>query len=151
MSWEVAVAVVLFALAPGFALWRGGGPERFGASAIVAWYALDFLYHRVAGASGFAQLDTVHLALDLAAFCVFLWLSLRANRLWPLAAVAFQTVPILGHVVMLAGFPGMQRAYWAMTQVPPFFMALLLIGGTLAHRRRLRRLGPYRDWRLLHR
>ncbi len=42
----------------------------------------------------------------------------------------------------------MQRAYWAMTQLPFFIQLLTLIVGTAFHMRRKRILGPYPDWRV---
>ena len=42
---------------------------------------------------------------------------------------------------------GINRAYWAMTQLPPYIQLFALVCGAAFHNRRLQRIGHYRSWR----
>lgn len=142
-----AISLILL-LAAGFvAVWRGGPPERIAAAIIVAWLLSDGAYHLLFGPSGFDQVDPVHVVLDGAELIAIAWLALRANRLWPLWAAAAQLICVSGHLAAFVD-PGMRRAYWAMTQLPQYIQLTALVLGALAHARRTRRVGRYRNWRL---
>ena len=125
---------------------RGGPPERLAAAIIVCWIMADAAYHLVFGPSGFARVDPVHLFLDGGELVAIVWLALRANRMWPLWAAAAQLICVSGHLALFIE-PGMQRAYWAMTQLPQYIQLTALMLGAVAHARRFERIGPYRSWR----
>lgn len=141
--------ILALVLATGWlAFRRGGPPERLAAAIIVGWIVSDAIYHVLFGPSGFASVDPVHLVLDSAELAAILWLALRANRMWPLWAAAAQLICVTGHLAALIEPGGMQRAYWAMTQLPQYIQLTALLCGAVAHARRERRLGgPYRSWR----
>lgn len=141
----VQLLIVLAAVVVAFRL--GGSPERIAAAIIVAWVATDVCYHLLSGPSDFDRVDPVHVVLDSWELIAITWLALRANRLWPLFAAAAQLICVLGHVAIVLQPEGLRRAYWAMTQLPPFLQLLALVLGGLAHARRARRIGTYRDWR----
>lgn len=147
MSLDVLIPLALFLAGCGWGYSRGGPPERIAAAIIVVWVISDVVYHLLFGPSGFNKVDPVHLLLDGGELVAITWLALRANRLWPLFAAAAQLICFSGHVVALIEPGGMQRAYWAMTQLPPYMQLLALVLGAVAHARRLRRIGAYRSWR----
>ncbi len=147
MAFEVVLALVLLLAPVCVAVARGGPPERLAAAIIVSWIVADVSYHLVFGPSGFARVDPVHLVLDGGELVAILWLALRANRMWPMWAAAAQLICVSGHIALFIE-PGMRRAYWAMTQLPPYIQAAALLFGVWAHARRFERLGPYRSWRL---
>jgi hypothetical protein len=131
-----------------FAHFRGGPPERLAAAIIVGWIAIDTAYHLGFGSSDFNSVDPVHLVLDGAQLMAITWVALRANRMWPLWAAAASLICFSGHLAILIQPVGMRRAYWALTQLPQHIQLLALLLGTVAHARRLRKLGgPYRSWR----
>ena len=99
------------------------------------------------GPSGFDVVDPVHLVLDGGELVAIMWLALRANRMWPLWAAAAQLICVSGHVAAFVDVGGMRRAYWAMTQLPPYIQLIALVLGAVAHARRFERIGPYRSWR----
>ena len=66
---------------------------------------------------------------------------------WPLWAAAAQLICVAGHAAVLISPEGMRRAYWAMTQVPPYIQLTALFLGAVWHARRFERIGPYRSWR----
>ncbi len=147
MAVEVILALALVFVAAFVALARGGPPERLAAGIIVCWIIADVSYHVMFGPSGFEKVDPVHLVLDGGELIAINWLALRANRMWPLWAAAAQLICVAGHVVLFIEPDGMRRAYWAMTQLPPYIQLTALILGAVAHARRYERIGPYRSWR----
>ena len=147
MAPEVLLPLLLFLTAGGVAFLRGGAPERVAAGIIVAWVVTVVLYHLAAGPAGFGRVDPGDLVLDLAELGAIGWLALRANRMWPLWAAAAQLICVSGHFAVFVE-PGMRRAYWAMTQIPPFIQVIALVCGAAAHVRRERKWGAYRSWRL---
>ena len=144
---EVSITLLIVLAASLYAYWRGGAPERLAACFITALFITDISYHLLFGPSGFDRVDPVHLVLDGAELVAIFWLAFRANRLWPLWAAAAALICYSGHVAVLIHPYGMRRAYWALTQVPPFIQVLALLLGASAHRRREHRWGPYRSWR----
>ena len=117
------------------------------AGIIVGWIVLDAAYHLVFGPSDFDAVDPVHVVLDGAELVAILWLALRANRMWPLWAAAAQLICVSGHIAAFVEPGGMQRAYWALTQLPQYIQLTALICGAVAHARRFEQIGPYRSWR----
>ena len=144
----VSITRVVVLAAAAYADWRGGPPERFGALAIAVLFATDIVYHLMFGPSGFDRVDPVHLVLDGAELIAITWVALRANRMWPLWAAAAGLLCYSGHIAALLEPGGFRRAYWAMTQIPPFLQVAALLLGAAFHSRRERRVGPYRSWRL---
>ncbi|HEU4651800.1 MAG TPA: hypothetical protein VFS49_10335 [Croceibacterium sp.] len=146
MPFEVVLALTVLAAGALVAVARGGPPERLAAAIIVSWILADVVYHLMFGPSGFAHVDPVHLFLDGSELVAIVWLALRANRMWPLWAAAAQLICVSGHFALFME-PGMQRAYWAMTQLPQYIQLTALVLGAVAHARRFERIGPYRSWR----
>src|SRR6478735_1773010 len=132
MATEVILALALFCAAGFFAVARGGPPERLAAVIIVCWILADV---------------AVHLVFDGGELVAIVWLALRANRRWPLWAAAAQLICFSGHMAVLISPEGMRRAYWAMTQLPPYIQLTSLLLGAVWHARRFERIGPYRSWR----
>ena len=64
MSPVVLTALAIFAASAGYALWRGGPPERVAAEIITVWILSDVGYHQILGPSSFDEVDPVHLVLD---------------------------------------------------------------------------------------
>jgi hypothetical protein len=144
----LVITILAVVTASSLLAWRfGGPPERFAAAAIMIGLMADAAYHLEFGPSGFDKVDPVHLVLDSAELAAMTWLALKANRTWPLWAAALQVICMSGHVAVTIE-PGMRRAYWAITQLPQYGQLAALLLGTIAHRRRLRRIGEYRSWRV---
>ena len=148
MSWIVLTSLALFAASSGFALWRGGPPERIAAKVVIVWVLTDVGYHLIFGPSGFIVVDPAHLVIDGAELVAITWVAMRANRLWPLWAAAAQMMTFAGHLVALIDRGGINYAYWAMTQLPPYIQLFAMVCGAVSHSRRYRQIGPYRSWRL---
>ena len=126
----------------------GGMPERVISSILAANYLTDIIYHLIFSDSSFRNVDFGHFLFDSLTLGGMIWVGLRANRVWPLCISALQMAPILGHISMIIGLPGLAGVYWLMTvgiNIPE--LAVLLVG-TIAHQRRVPRIGSYPDWRI---
>jgi hypothetical protein len=149
MPIEVLFVLASLLVAVVLSVKHGGLPERLAATVIAAWILTDWTYHQVFGPSGFATVDPVHVVLDGAELSALMIIALRANRMWPMWAAGAQLICVCGHLAVFMGLAGgMQRAYWAMTQLPQYIQLCALLLGVAAHARRTRRVGPYRSWRL---
>ena len=148
MSTLVSVTLVLVLAAAVCAYWRGGAPERAAAVIIGALFVIDIVYHLLFGPSEFEEVDMVHVVLDGAEMAAIMAVALRANRMWPLWAAAAALICYTGHLAAFVEPGGMRRAYWAMTQLPPYIQLTALLLGIAAHARREQRVGPYRSWRM---
>jgi hypothetical protein len=142
------LSLAVVAAASSYALWHGGPPEKIAAKIVIVWILTDVGYHLIFGPSGFVVVDPAHLVIDGAALVATTWLALRANRVWPIWAAAAQTMTMLGHLAVLIESGGMRRAYWALTQLPPYVQILAMVCGAAFHARRFRQIGHYRSWRL---
>lgn len=150
MALEVVLTLSLFIAAGLFAYWRGGPPEKYAAIVIMVWVIASVGYSQVFGAPDFGSVDPGYAILDGAELIAIMVLALHANRLWPLWAAAAQLICVSGHIAAFIQPDGMRRAYWVMTQIPPFIQIVALALGALAHAGREKRIGPYRSWRGAH-
>ncbi|WEK47229.1 MAG: hypothetical protein P0Y56_02800 [Candidatus Andeanibacterium colombiense] len=132
---------------PAYAFFRGAAPERRAAITILVWFLSSPVYDRFFGAPQFYTVDVGHAVMDAMEMTAMAAIALRANRAWPLWAAGAELTAVSGHLAMAIHPAGVTSAYWAVTELPLFLQLLALALGTLAHERRLRRIGPYRDWR----
>ena len=143
------LALALFLTGGGLLVLRNGSaPERMVLLIMVAGTLLDFAYHGLIGSRYFGSVNLGHMVLDSGLFGGFLVVGLRANRVWPLWICAMQLQPLAAHLSMLLHLPAQRIAYWLMMTAPANLQLLPLALGTIAHFKRRRRVGPYRDWRL---
>lgn len=129
----------------GYALWRGGAPERIGAAIILFGTALT-----VVAASGsanrFGSVEVGIFVVDVAGSVAFLILALRAERFWPLWMTALQAIETAGHAVKLVDPIVMRWAYAFVLAIWMYPMLVLLAVGTWRHQTRLTRFGEDRSW-----
>lgn len=86
----------LMMLVSGWALWRGGTPEkRVAVANVAAWFLTPLTYD--ANASG---LQWGVLGVDGLFLAYLVWLALTADRLWLLFATAFQLLGVVTHVAL---------------------------------------------------
>lgn len=118
----IVFAVVLLAVCA-FALLKGEGPERTGASALLlAWLATTNIYRLGSELTPWAVF-----AIDLALLLVLSVLVFRTNRQWPIWAAAFHLFSMLSHVSVLLNLTEIARGY-----VQALSIASLGVVGSLA-------------------
>lgn len=138
-----SVSLIIYFLA----VWRGGAPERVAGGLLLAVFVADEIRASLVGRLIFAQFETPLFIADAVQLAVFTWLSVRANRFWPIVAAALKLVAVVGHLAVLLLPAGNRVAYWIMVESPTLPLILALACGLVAHWRRQRRIGPYPDWR----
>jgi hypothetical protein len=144
-EWSAPNVYVYTALAFGcwaYALARGGGPEKAGATVI----AVSILLAWVTPPLTLRTIEFELVAVDILWMIAFLALALKADRFWPLWIAAFQVITLAGHVVRLIEPDIAGRTYVFMVVVWSYPMILLIIVGTWRHQQRLARFGFDRSW-----
>ncbi|MBC2651284.1 hypothetical protein H7F50_05740 [Novosphingobium flavum] len=127
-----------------YAYWFGGMAERYGAKVIAAMYAMA-LAGRTQQVGVFHELDPVAFAEDLIGFAGFSLLGIYTKRVWPLWAAAFQLLSVGAHFVRMLELDVRPIVYAWMKSGPTWAVLVLLLIGTLGHRRRTssRASGPF--------
>jgi len=134
----------LLVLSVSAAFWKGGAPERTGAAIIVVALALEW-FGRAFVPPDFNSIYPVAVIIDAIATASFGALSLYARRAWPIWATALQLLSLTSHFAegIEPSHPGI---YITMKSGPTLAVLVVLLLGTLFHRRRLRRFGRDPAW-----
>lgn len=146
MAVDLAIVLSIVAALALYASLRGDKPERLVAIFIVVGVLADRVGHAFFDYGDFLRFSPLRLALDCAQFGAFLFVALKANRVWPLWIAASQLLAIMGGLGPLAYVAAHTQAYWALTQMPIFVQLTALGLGTAAHSRRFRHFGAYNSW-----
>lgn len=131
-------------LATGFALWRGGAPERIvGIMMVLAAIGstMTSYDHRF-----FQDVNMMGVAVDLGFLCGLLAVAARADRFWPMYIAALHLLGLGIHGVR-AFDPGILPVVYARAPAAVGYpMLALLVAGTIRHSQRLRAGMPERAW-----
>jgi hypothetical protein len=130
----------------GFALWRGGAPERIGSAIFLVAAVLSALFQHPKG-SRFDSVEVGMLLVDMGVLAGFVLLAVVANRFWPLWMSGMQGVQVFSHLAIALNPEVIPWAYWNAETLWSYPMLVLLFCGTIAHRRRLRILGADASWK----
>ncbi len=132
----------------GYALWRGRGPERWGALILIADFQLSHLLvgpvtTRFAGGVEWPVFWT-----DLTAFLALYGLSIASTRFWPIWIAGIQLVVTLSHLAPLSP----RIIPWAASNAVGLWgyplLLVLAIGAHRAWSRRQREHDPSWSWQL---
>ncbi|ATI80845.1 hypothetical protein [Sphingobium yanoikuyae] len=129
----------------GFALWRGGLPERLGAILLVADFQLSHWLIRPV-ALRYSGVEEAMFAVDLAAFMGFFAISLFSTRYWPLWMATVQGCVAAGHMSGLRP-DVIPFAYGNYVALWSYLLLVMLFVATVRHRRRRLRYGADPSWR----
>lgn len=124
----------------------GGKPEYLIASAFIIGFFAEVIYNHFRQPDDFRVISPVIFAIDFGMLIWLLWVSLRANRWWPLWISALQLIILSAHFAAYIKIPALRGVYWAMTALPNYPQYLICYFGMLSHARRKRRFGEYPDW-----
>lgn len=97
---RAAFALCSFLLVCAYALRRGGKPERWAASILIAGLILTWALIRHSGQRYHAPEIGVAVA-DGLTLIGMVWLTLRADRYWPGWLAAMQAIVVLSHLAMI--------------------------------------------------
>jgi hypothetical protein len=145
----VTVALILFQvlIAPGFAIARGGRPERH--LAIAYWLDSVSTFAVMVGRANEVYLrpEWAVAAIDLLMLLYALSVTLRANRWWPIWFTAFHMIGLIAHVAKMVDTNIAPLGYRTVTAYVAYPLWILIIVGTIGHEIRLRRYGRDPDWK----
>jgi hypothetical protein len=132
----------------GYALLRGGGPERAGALLMLAGvFASTILVSPIVSpTSRFSHLEWRILCVDFAAYLASTALMLRANRYWTIWMSGIMGVGLLAHLLAIPGWPSLNLTYAILEKIWGYPLALLPAIGAWRHRGRLMKHGSDKSW-----
>ena len=141
----------IVSLVLGLAMWRWGGkPEKACATVFVVVFTIPaILSELIAGYALFYFADGYFfLLIDAVAAILFIVIAVNANRMYTLWIAGFQVVALAAHFVKYVVEMVSTLAHAVLVVGPSYFQLGLMLGGLLAHIRREKRFGEYRDWRM---
>ena len=141
----MVVFIVILLVALGYAIRRGGGPERVMAGIAATMVLSDLILHQFIPVE-FKALDTGHLMIDLFGAISTVVLALFACRFWPMIAAVLHIMPLVAHLSRAVEISMHPIAYLTMQVAASWLLPPLLILGTWRHQQRLRRNGSDRSW-----
>ena len=140
--------MTLWLLSCGYALARGGAPERVGGavqfSAGILTIVLSFAMRPANGA--YASVEVGVALTDFAAFCGITAVALTSTRFWPIAQASMLGCGLFGHLVKPLGPDILPKAYYATVALWGYPQVFLLMAATWRHRQRLQRYGIDYAW-----
>lgn len=142
---RITIFVALLILTCGYALWRGGAPERAVGTALLAATIASAMV-RADVDHRFVEMETGLLIVDGLLLIVLVMVASRADRGWPLLVAGLHLVTVGAHVTKLVE-PGMIPVTYALLIALWSYPMLIALGiGTWRHHCRIRRYGADRDW-----
>jgi peptidoglycan/LPS O-acetylase OafA/YrhL len=108
------------------AFWRGRWPERTaaGGTLILGLFAFFVRLHTKNGDFDYQAFFT-----DSALFLLFLFIAVRANRIWPIPAAGFQFIAVLTHLAALVRNPGSAWAYLSVSILATWLVLITFVIG----------------------
>jgi len=144
---SLIVFIALLFACCGYALWRGGAPERVAAGLQVAAYAATLALNRLVDGSEYLRVAAGTAALDLLLLVALVLLAWRSTRFWPLWIAGWQAAAIIAHSAKMAD-PGMlPTGYAFLEQVWAYLMLPTTATGAWRHRCRLVTGDPDAGWK----
>ena len=129
------LALSTFLLVCAYALRRGGKPERWAASILLAGMVLTWALIRHSGQRYHAPEVGVAIA-DGLTLIGLVWLMLRADRYWPGWLAAMQAIVVLSHLAMILRVTDIPGYYKNTIQLWIYPQLVVLALGVLRHRLR---------------
>ncbi len=129
----------------GYALWKGGPPERIvGGSLLLAYAATLASYSSYA--ERFVHVETRILLVDMVLLAVLVAVALRADRGWPIILAGLQLDTVGAHLLKNWDLDMIRVTYAVMIAAWSYPMVIVLALGTWRHAARLRRHGYDVSW-----
>ncbi|QNG43571.1 hypothetical protein H3V42_16525 [Sphingobium yanoikuyae] len=141
-----ALFLAFLLLSSAYAFIKGDQPERIGAATLLGGASLTVLVASPLG-TRFHGVESGILIIDMSILGIFLWLSIRSTRFWPIWIAAMLGAEVVIHVALVIAPEVVPRAYMHALALWSWFAQLVLVIATWRHRRRLMRLGVDAPWK----
>lgn len=141
-----ALFLALLLLSSAYAFIKGGQPERIGAATLLCGASLTVFVASPFGIR-FQGVEAGILIIDLLILGIFLWLSIRSTRFWPIWIAGMLGAEVVIHVALMVAPAVVPCAYMQALAVWSWFAQLGLIIATWRHQMRLTRLGVDAPWK----
>lgn len=142
---RLALFIALLLACCGYALARGGTPERIVAASLLTAYVATILGYAELSIR-FDQVEVAVLAVDGLLLAVLVAVALRADRLWPLMVAGLHLASVGAHLLKIFDINMIRVTYALLIAVWSYPMLVLLALGTWRHRRRLQSQGYDLAW-----
>lgn len=147
---RILIFNLLQALASGYAMLRGGAPERLAGAALLA-AALSTRLVMHGSEFNYLELEVGALAIDLMLLGALVTTTIYADRYWTFWLTALHALGTGAHLVKAIDPNLLATAYGVLAAAWSYPMLMLLAVGTYRHRTRLTRFGGDLDWSLQER
>lgn len=142
---RIIIFTVLLIGSCGYALWRGGAPERIvGGALLAAFVATLATYSELAGRFDSVELGV--LIVDAVLLAVLVAVALRADRGWPFLLAGLHLCSVGAHLLKFLDVNMIRVTYALMIAIWSYPMLIALAVGTHRHRLRLQRQGYDLAW-----
>lgn len=142
---RVIIFNLLHVVVSGYAVVRGGAPERIaGVALLVATLATRLVQSQMP--MRFAGVEWGVFCVDLTLLAVLVAVALDADRYWPLWMTALHGLGTLAHLAKLLNLELLRSAYAVMTAFWSYPILVLLLCGSHRHHLRRHRYGIDRAW-----
>jgi hypothetical protein len=138
--------LALLVVSSAYALTKGGRPEQVGSVTLLGGALLTVGIARPLGLR-FHNLETGILLVDLMILGVFLWLSLRTTRFWPIWIAALLAAEVVMHLSLILAPGIVPEAYMDAVGIWSWGDQLIVVVATWRHRTRLTRTGADVPWK----
>ena len=142
---RIAVFLILLLGTCGYALWRGGAPERIAAGAMLAATIASAVFRSEVDGR-FVDVELGLFLVDTLLLIVLSAIMLHADRGWPILLCALHLCTVGAHGVKFVDSEMIRVTYVVMVTAWSWPMVIALGVGTWRHRRRLVTCGYDRDW-----
>lgn len=147
MSLYLFIAILLASC--GYALVRGGAPERTAGGMLIGAFVIDEIVHRLIDGRLYATVEMGSAIVDLGLLSGLVVLAHRSTRYWPLWVAGWQLAAVIAHAAKLLD-PTMQATGYAVqAQIWGYPMVLAVGVGAVRHRLRRRAGDPDPAWKTM--
>ena len=127
----------------------GAAPEKISSGTLAAMVLIDEVYHlTIPAGHNYYAIDIGHMAQDLLATGSFAYLTLRANRLYPICLLGAQLLVMIAHLDREVFSEIDPTVYSWLIRWPSYIQLGAATAGLVWHIRRQRKHGSYRSWRI---
>ena len=131
--------------ASGYALFRGGAPERLtGLALLLAAVSTGLIQRHIPVL--FSGLEVGVMIVDLILLAVMIAITLNADRFWPIWVTALHALGTGAHLARALSPDVIRLVYAVLSAAWSYPIVLFLVIGTVRHSRRIQARGWDLDW-----